>query len=135
MLGKRLKHGEFWTNSFLRLAKKGTGKWKRAVHEYWDVKGKKGRINSPLLHYSHPTLHEFIAEVDWYSSLHSESNLKEKKKSDIFKIMLYPKLKFINNWIIKGGFLDGIEGFVAALMMSLHSFLAWSKQWIKQQEK
>ena len=135
MLGKRLKHGEFWTNSFLRLAKKGAGKWKRAVHEYWDVKGKIGRINSPILHYSHPTLHEFIAEVDWYSSLHSESNLKEKKKSDIFKIMLYPKLKFINNWIIKGGFLDGIEGFVAALMMSFHSFLAWSKQWIKQQEK
>lgn len=134
MLGKRLKHGEFWTNSFLRLAKKGEGKWKRAVHEYWDIKGKIGRINSPLLHYSHQTLNEFIAEVNWYSSLHAEANLKEKKKSNIFKIMFYPKLKFIDNWIIKGGFQDGTEGFVAALMMSLHSFLAWSKQWIKQQE-
>ena len=27
MWGKRLKHGEFWTNSFLRLAKKEAGKW------------------------------------------------------------------------------------------------------------
>ena len=133
--GKRLKHGEFGTTLLLRLAGKDAGKWKRAVHEYWDVKGKKGQLKNPILHYPHQSLREFISAVNWHSSLHSEANLKEGKKSNIFKIILYPKLKFLNNWIIKRGFLDGTEGFVAALMMSFHSFLAWSKQWIKQQEK
>lgn len=132
--GKRLKHGEFGTISLLRLAKKEAGKWKRAVHEYWDIKGDIGRITSPLLHYPHQTLNEFIADINWHSSLHSEANLKEGKKSNIFKIHFYPKLKFLNNWIIKGGLLDGTEGFVAALMMSFHSFLAWSKLWIKQKQ-
>jgi glycosyltransferase involved in cell wall biosynthesis len=132
--GKRLTYGEFWTNSFLRLAKKEAGKWKRAVHEYWDVRGNIGRIKSPLLHYSHQTLNEFITKINWYSSLHSEANLKEGKRSSLTKIILYPKLKFIKNWIIKGGFLDGTEGFVVALVMSFHSFLAWSKLWVKQKQ-
>ena len=56
------------------------------IAESSGVKVYSRRLNSPLLHYSHSTLHEFIAEVDWYSSLHSEANLKEKKKSDVFKI-------------------------------------------------
>ena len=133
--GKKLKHGEFGTISLLRLAKKNVGKWKRTVHEYWDVKGKIGKLDNPILHFPHQTLREFTSDINWHSTLHASANHKEGKDSNIFKIIFFPKLKFINNWIIKGGFLDGIEGFVAALMMSFHSFLAWSKQWIKQQEK
>lgn len=133
--GKSLKHGEFGKISLLRLAKKNGGKWKRAVHEYWDIKGKKGLLKNPISHYPHQTLREFITDINFQSSLHADANLNEGKRANLLKIVSFPKLKFIKNWIIKRGFLDGTEGFVAALIMSFHSFLAWSKQWIKQQEK
>jgi hypothetical protein len=117
------------------LARKDAGKWKRKVHEYWEVRGPIGSLKNPLRHYPHPTLREFIADINWQSSLHAEANLKEGKKANVVKIVLYPLAHFVRNWKFRLGFLDGMEGFVVALVMSFHSFLAWSKLWIRQREK
>lgn len=134
MWGKELKYGETGGIKLLRLAKKDAGKWRRAVHEIWDVKGLVGKLKSPLLHYSHPTLREFIAEVDWMSTIHARENKKEGKKSNLFKIIFYPKFKFLNNWILKFGFLDGVPGLLVALIMSFHSYLSWSKLFLEQRK-
>ncbi|HJX59226.1 MAG TPA: glycosyltransferase family 2 protein [Patescibacteria group bacterium] len=132
---KTLKHGEFGSIKLLRLARVDRGKWVRKVHEHWIIQGKVGSLENALMHYPHATLREFISDVNWQSGLHAEANAREGKRSNLFKSVFYPKLKFLNNWITKKGFLDGTEGFVAALIMSFHSFLAWSKLWIKQREK
>jgi len=131
-LGKNLKYGEVGGAKFIRLAKKNSGVWKRKVHEVWDVRGKAGTFVNPIFHYPHPTLGEFVRDINFTSSLHAEENLSEGKKSNIFKILLWPKLKFLKNYVIKRGFLDGNHGFALALLMSLHSFLSWSKQWLLQ---
>jgi glycosyltransferase involved in cell wall biosynthesis len=127
--------GENGRTKLLRLAKKKAGLWKRKVHEVWSIKGNTYTFKNPLYHYPHPNLREYVSEINRYSQLHAEANLKEKKKSSIFKIIHYPILKFVNTYIIKLGFLDGIYGFIVALLMSVHSYLAWSKLWIMQKEK
>lgn len=132
MWGKRLKHGEVGNIKLLRLARKGVGKWKRKVHEHWDIVGRTRTLNNPLLHCPHQNLKEFISDVNWFSTLHAKENKKEGKKSSIIKIIFWPKAHFFVNWILKRGFLDGVHGFVVALVMSFHSFLAWSKLWIYQ---
>ena len=38
-------------------------------------------------------------------------------------MILFPSGKFIHNYIFRLGFLDGMEGFIHAGMMSGHSFL------------
>lgn len=134
MWGKELKHGEPGNVRLLRLAKRDSGKWERRVHEVWDVKGRVGELKNPLIHYPHPTLREFIAEVDWMSTLHAQENKREGKKSNLFKIVLFPKMKFLNNWILKRGFLDGTPGFLVAMVMAFHSFLSWGKLWLLQRK-
>jgi glycosyltransferase involved in cell wall biosynthesis len=137
--GKEIKYGETGNIKLLRLARKNAGQWIRPVHEAWDVKGSASRrigiLKNSILHYPHPTLREFINEINQYSTLHAKSNLREGKKSSIWKIIFWPKGKFIYNWIFKLGFLDGTEGFIIALMMSFHSFLAWSKAWLSKETK
>jgi glycosyltransferase involved in cell wall biosynthesis len=133
--GKKLKYGETGTIKILRLAKRGAGRWKRKVHEYWDVEGKLGVLKNPLTHFTHPTLSEFLYSVNWMSSLHAKSNSDEGKPSNLIKIVLWPSFKFMVNYIFKLGFLDGVEGFISALIMSFHSYLAWSKLWIMQKRK
>ena len=61
------------------------------------------------------------------SSIHAQENQKEGKSSNLFKIVLFPTGHYFKNFILKLGFLDGMQGFVFALIMSFHSFLAWSK--------
>ena len=63
------------------------------------------------------------------STLHAQANLEEGKKSSLIKITVWPCGKFFYNYVLRLGFLDGVQGFVFALMMSFHSFLAWSKLW------
>lgn len=132
--GKEIKHGETGNIKLLRLARKEAGKWIRPVHEVWDIKGKTGILKNPILHYPHPTLREFISEINLYSTLHAGTNLEEGKKPSLWKIIFWPRGKFVYNWIFKLGFLDGTAGFIIALMMSFHSFLAWSKAWKLQKE-
>lgn len=130
--GKELKYGETGNARLLRLAKKGAGDWKRAVHEIWNVTGSTGELESPLIHYPHQTIKEFIQDIDRYSTLHAQELAKEGKRSNIFKIMLWPKFKFWQNYLFRLGFLDGGPGFVVTMMMCFHSYLAWSKLWLAQ---
>ena len=127
MWGKQLLHGEPGSIKLLRLAKRDAGKWKRSVHEVWDVEGGANTLRNPLLHYPHPTLSQFIKDVNKMSSIHAQENQKERKSSNLFKIVLFPTGHYFKNFILKLGFLDGMQGFVFALIMSFHSFLAWSK--------
>lgn len=134
MWGKELRHGEVGDIRLLRLGRKGAGLWKRAVHEVWDIKGPLSTLKNPLIHYPHQTLREFLTDIDWMSTLHAEENRKEGKKSNLFKIVFFPRLKFVDSWILKKGFLDGTPGLLVAMMMSLHSFLAWSKLWLAEKK-
>lgn len=134
--GRALKHGETGSSWLLRLAKRkaGVNRWKRAVHEFWDVDGCPDDLSEPLFHYPHQTLREFVSEVDYYSSLHARANLAEGKASSILKVIFWPRAKFISGWVFRMGFLDGMPGFMVAMMMSFHSFLAWSKLWLSSRE-
>jgi glycosyltransferase involved in cell wall biosynthesis len=130
-----LRYGEPGRIKLLRLAKKVAGKWQREVHEYWNIKGDTKTLKHPIIHYPHQTLSEFILSVNHMSSLHAKANQKEEKGSGLFKIIIWPLGKFINNYLIKLGFLDGTQGIVHALTMSFHSYLSWSKLWLLQRKK
>ncbi len=135
MWGKELKSGETGSVKLLRLARRKAGKWKRQVHETWKIIGRIDELKNPLLHYPHPTLRKFIKSVNSMSSLHAKANFKEGKRSFLFKIIVWPLAKFMHNWIIRKGFLDGIQGLVVALVMSFHSYLSWSELWILQKRR
>lgn len=129
--GRWLKHGETANVRLLRLGQKKKGKWQRKVHEFWDIQGNIGELKNPLLHYPHQNLGDFLEHINFYSSLHAEAFYGQGVKPSSFRIIVNPLGKFIANWIFKLGFLDGTAGLMMALIMSLHSFLAWSKLYLK----
>lgn len=129
MWGRQLRHGETGNNTLLRLARKGSGVWEGSVHEIWKVGGKIGKLNNPLYHYPHQSLDEFLKEIDFYTSIRAEELYRKKARVYWWSILLYPKMKFLQNYIFKKGFLDGAAGFVFAIMMSFHSFHVRSKLW------
>lgn len=130
MWGRELRHGETGSIKLLRLAKKGAGVWEGAVHEEWKIKGKTGELKNPLLHYPHQTIVEFLQEINFYTTLRAQELYKKGVKVPWHDIILYPKAKFIYNYFIKMGFLDGLPGFIFALLMGFHSFLVRGKLWL-----
>lgn len=134
-MGKEIKFGEQGKVKLLRLAQKNFGKWERCVHEVWKIEGSVGELKNPLLHNPHQNFKEFIDDINWMSALHAKANLSEGKKSNLAKIIFYPLGKFLYNFFLRQGFLDGSCGFLLAIFMSFHSFLAWSKLWFLQKTK
>lgn len=131
---KELKYGETANASFLRLAKKSSGIWEGAVHEKWKVKGRIGKLRNALKHFPHQTLDEFLKEINFYTDIRSKQLYEKGIKSNFIFIILYPKAKFLQNFIIRRGFLDGIEGFIFTIIMSFHSFLVRGKLWMLWQK-
>ena len=128
--GKVLKHGEVrkvYTKGLTRLIKKNSGLWKGQVHEEFVFNGLSTTLDNYINHYPHPTIKEFIESINKYSSLRSEELYRLNKKTNILDISFTPFFKFINNYIFKLGFLDGIRGFIYSFLMSFHSFLVRTK--------
>ena len=132
-LGKWLRYGETANVRLLRLAKKNAGRWVRPVHEVWKVEGNIGELKNPLLHYSHDSIEEMAEKLDRYSEMEAKYKLKMVKMAGmakwliIFQLILFPVGKFVQNYFVRLGFLDGMEGFIHAGMMSGHSFLVRAK--------
>jgi len=131
-LGKELQHGETAHVTLLRLARKEAGTWVRPVHEYWDVKGKTEMLDHPVLHHSHTSIRQFVADINRYSTINAQYFYKQGITANAFTIIFYPLAKFIQNYFFRFGFLDGTAGAVMAIMMSFHSFLTRGKLYILQ---
>ena len=111
----------------LRLGKKNSGRWERKVHEIWRIKGKTKTLSNYLIHDTANDLHSYIKKINKYSDLHAEENLHEGKRSSLFKIIFYPKAKFLQNMFYG-------RGFTFSMLQSFHSFLGWAKQWELQRK-
>lgn len=133
--GKVMKHGETASVRLLRLAKKDAGVWKRAVHEVWEIRGMVGTLENPLNHTPHPTVADFLSDVNKYSTINAKHFYDHGVRTNVLEIIGYPVAKFFVNYIWRRGFLDGMPGMVVAVMMSFHSFLTRGKLWQLQRQK
>lgn len=132
--GKQLKYGETGNMMFLRLAKKGSGLWEGKTHERWKIDGRVGKLINSLLHFPHKNLEEFFKKINFYTDIRAEELKSKNVKAFFWSILVYPLGKFLINFFLKRGFLDGIHGLIVAIIMSFHSFLVRSKLWLKNEK-
>lgn len=128
-IGKKLEWGETGNIHFTRLFNKKYGKFIGKVHEIWKSSKPTLVLNLPIIHRSHTTLKGFFEKINFYSSIRAQELYDQKIESNLFHIILYPKIKFIQNYFFKFGFLDSTAGIIFALGMSFHSFLVRAKLW------
>lgn len=127
---QELKYGEIKKvrdQGIVRLVKKNSGTWMGSVHEVFHSAKNIGQLECFLNHYPHPTLKEFINDVNYYSDIRAEELFNRGTKTNILEIIFFPFCKFIYNYFFNLGFLDGPAGFTYAFMMSFHSFLVRAK--------
>lgn len=129
---KKIKHGEHGAWKEVRLMKKTAGKWKGKIHERFHADGEIAEASFFLTHRPYKNLGEMLDKINFYSDLRSNELIAEKTRIHLWQIAVYPLAKFLDNYVVKFGFLDGTAGFVLAAMMSFYSFLVRSKAWMKQ---
>src|SRR5579864_957011 len=134
-LGRWIRHGGFWPDRKLRLFRRGTGAFvERAVHETMRVDGSTAILEGDLIHHAYPTLAGYIDTMNRYSSLAAAVALNKGQTSRslaAFLINTYyrPGLNLTWNYVLRGGFLDGREGFLLHLYHNVYVSWKYAKAW------
>jgi glycosyltransferase involved in cell wall biosynthesis len=126
--GKKIKYGG-WSGSYrIRLFKNGIGKYnKNVVHEEFIYNGKKEKIKEEIYHYSYEDLADYLSKFNRYTTEGAKEYQKRGKRAGYFGIILSPLFKFIRMYIIRLGFLDGIEGLILAILSANYTMVKYYK--------
>jgi hypothetical protein len=92
-------------------------------------------LDHPILHWPFPTLAEQISTNNRYSSLGAEELRAKGVRFSTGKLLFKPLSKFLETYIIKKGFLDGLAGFVISVGAAYSVFLKFSKLWELERSK
>ncbi len=136
--GRWLKHAGWWPDRVVRLFRKDSAKMsERAVHESLAVHGPAGELQQPLIHYANKGLAQTLDKVNQYSSAGAEELFAQGKSASVLTALVRAKWAFLYNYILRGGFLDGGEGFVMAISDFMNVFFKYAKlrELQKQKEK
>ncbi|MGZ3775038.1 MAG: glycosyltransferase family 2 protein [Pseudobdellovibrionaceae bacterium] len=128
-LGRWICHGGWYPDYQLRLFNKSKSQWNSAaVHEKVEVK-KKLKLKRDLLHYVFDDLSDQVVTNDRYSTLGAKQLITAGKKFSYYKLIVKPLSKFIETYIFKRGFLDGLPGFIISIGAAYSLFLKFAKVW------
>lgn len=113
--GTWIKHCGWYPDKKMRLWDTTKGKW-GGDNPHDKVIMEKGtttkHINSDILHYSFYTVEQHLKQIDYFTDISSKAAFEKGKTSNGFTIFYKSNFKFIRDYILKLGFLDGYHGYV-----------------------
>jgi glycosyltransferase involved in cell wall biosynthesis len=128
-MGRWIDHGGWFPDYQLRLFNKSKAQWNSAdVHEKVQV-SKEVRLSKPILHWVFDDLSDQVITNDRYSTLGAKQLHARGKKFLLIKLLVKPLSKFLETYLWKRGFLDGLPGFVISIGAAYSVFLKFAKLW------
>ncbi len=129
-LGKWIKHCGWYPGRVTRLFRKSKSHFTEScVHEQIIVDGKIGELRNDLLHFTDPNLQHYFHKFNRYTSLAAQDVNSSGRRFSLYDILVRPPFLFFKMYILKRGFLDGIEGFVLCVVSSAYVFTKYAKLW------
>lgn len=131
-MGRWIWHGGWYPDRQIRLYDRRKAKWSLdQLHEKVQSPSV-GRMAKPFRHYVFKDLSDQVSTNNRYSTLGCEQLVKKGRKFWLFNLLVKPKIKFLEVYIWKRGFLDGMPGFVIAVGAAYSVFLKWAKLWERE---
>ncbi len=127
-LGRWILHSGWYPDRKVRLFDRRRARWVGDfVHESVTVDGRIGHLKSNILHFTCSSLSEHLKTMDRYTTLAAEQLVEQKKQIGWKQLALDPPWTFFQTYVLKRGFLDGVEGLAIANMAALYNFLKYAK--------
>jgi glycosyltransferase involved in cell wall biosynthesis len=127
-LGRWILHSGWHPDRKVRLFDRRKAKWiGEFVHESVTVEGSIGHLKSNLLHFTCSSLSEHLRSMDRYTTLAAQEIAAREKQVSVTRLLLDPVWTFLQTYILKFGFLDGVEGMAIAYMAALYNFVKYAK--------
>ena len=127
-LGRWILHSGWYPDRKIRLFDRRKAKWVgEFVHESVKVDGTLGHLKSNLLHFTCNSLSEHVRIIDSYTTLAAQEIVSRGVNVPLSRLLLDPPGTFLRTYILKQGFLDGMEGLSIAYMAAFYNFVKYAK--------
>jgi glycosyltransferase involved in cell wall biosynthesis len=126
--GQWIKHGAWYPDKKLRLWNKTNGEWTGLnPHDRFQLSSDSiiNHLKGHILHYSYLSIEEHKQKSERYARIGAEAYHQKGVKACYFQLIYKPSIKFIKDYLIKFGFLDGKLGLIIALINSREVFLKY----------
>lgn len=130
--GKWIKHSGWYPDTKLRLYDSRKGSWTGMdPHDKFEFESgsSTGKLGGDILHYTYYTIEEHILQANKFSTIAANELVLKGKPIYFFKVFLNPIAKFIRNYFLHLGFLDGFYGFLICQITANETFLKYIKAW------
>ena len=129
--GKLIRFGRWRNEHHARLFHKSSVSWnEEAVHEGLNIAHKRQvNLNHKIIHYSMSSKAEHLTKAEKYALMGAKNLFKAGRKSTIIKQYINPVFRFVLDYFIFLGFLDGRLGFQIAWITAKETY--WKYKHLK----
>lgn len=116
----------------VRLFRKGTARFEGGhVHESLRIEPgtEVARLSSPLYHLTYRSVREHVDRMNRYTDLAARTLVERGRPFRRSRLFLSPLAAFAKHYAIKGGYRDGVRGFLVAAGAAYYVLLKYAKAW------
>jgi len=138
---KFLLYGGKYPDYQLRLFRKNKAYFPKIhIHERLVIPSRRiGYLRNPILHYTYKNVREFIEKLNFYTSFEAnylyKNGVRHNAVNFIKYVILLPMKRFLDRYLLRLGFLDGVVGLYVCIMESLFYPIAYFKLIIRNSEE
>ena len=126
--GKEIRHCGWYPDRTTRLFDRTRARFSAdLVHERVEVSGDTAPLKGHLLHYSFSGIGDMIPKINLYSDLSARQKFERGRRCGIADLLLRPAFAFLKTYVLRLGFLDGVEGVVISATTSWLVFAKYAK--------
>ena len=128
--GRFLRHSGWYPDRKIRLWRKGAARWGDvSIHEVVEAApgARIERLRGDLLHYTCHTREQHLRTIEKFTTLSAELLAREGRRASAWKRLGSPAAHFLRAYVLKLGFLDGIQGFHACRLSAYATWLKYEK--------
>jgi glycosyltransferase involved in cell wall biosynthesis len=118
---KKLRFSGWQTDKIIRLFKKENASYniKKIVHEKLIVNGRIGKLKNRLVHHSYSNYDDYKQKMVFYGQLKAQEEVLKETSPNFFHFYIRPAYQFLNQYLVRFGFLDGKKGVIICYLNAL----------------
>ena len=86
-------------------------------------------LREPMLHYTTWSTDQYFEKLNRYAGWSALNARDERKRFSALSLFITCPLRFLQLYILRLGFLDGVPGFQVCMFAAFYSFLKKAKMW------
>lgn len=127
-LGKRVRYSGWQNDRVLRLFRRDKGRYQeREVHADVEIAGSVGELNAAFLHDTFSSFDQYMRKFDRYTTWAAGDRDRITGEVRWHHLALRPLGRFLKQYVLRLGFLDGKVGLIISMLASYSVFMKYAK--------